>query len=123
MEIQLPCLELLVVALLPRNLDPIALTTDKVVLMYHGIRNIHGSYTIVRSIQCIANFVLSIRSYQEMGVTSGLQYSTTTFRQDKLVKHEHSSMHKDAERCRREEAHACASGGIRAALEVTVSRE
>ena len=32
-------------------------------------------------------------------------------------------MHKDAERCRREEAHACASGGIRAALEVTVSRE
>ena len=28
MEIQLPCLELLVVALLPRNLDIIALTTD-----------------------------------------------------------------------------------------------
>ena len=48
---------------------------------------------------------------------------TTTFRQDKLVKHEHSSMHKDAEHCRREEAHACASGGIRAALEVTVSQE
>ena len=32
-------------------------------------------------------------------------------------------MHKAAECCRREEAHACASGGIRAALEVTVSRE
>ena len=48
---------------------------------------------------------------------------STTLRQDKLVKHEHSSMHKDAECCRREEAHACASGDIRAALEVTVSQE
>ena len=38
MEIQLPCLELSVVALLPRNLDPIALTTDKVVLIDHGTK-------------------------------------------------------------------------------------
>jgi hypothetical protein len=40
-----------------------------------------------------------------------------------LVKHEHTTMHRKAERCKREEAQSQATGGIRACLAVGVTKK
>ncbi len=48
---------------------------------------------------------------------------TTTFRQEKLAKHECTVMHRDAESCKHQEVQSHVSGGIRAALEVGVTRQ
>ena len=47
----------------------------------------------------------------------------TAFRHDKVLAHENPTMHKEAERAKVDEARAAVSGGIRAALEDTISHE
>ena len=47
----------------------------------------------------------------------------SAFRHDKVLAHENSAMHKETERAKADEAQAAASGGIRAALEDTISHE
>ena len=57
------------------------------------------------------------------GTGKWVRVGASSLRHDKVRNHELSAMHRDSEYCRREEARASLTGGIRGALEVTVTRK
>ena len=52
-----------------------------------------------------------------------VQVGVTLLRQDKIRRHECSLMHRDAQRCKREENEARVTGGIRGVIEAGMTRE
>ena len=57
------------------------------------------------------------------GTGKCVRVGASSLRHDMVSNHEISAMHRDSEYCKREEAQASLTGGIRGALEVAVTRE
>ena len=72
---------------------------------------------------CIVNCASNMANYHEMGLVSVLELVPFLYGMTRLATMNFLPLHRDSEYCKREEAQASLTGGIRGALEVAVTRE